>query len=326
MSLAEMGRVARRRWYILLPLLLLAVVATVGVERSIPRQYQSTGMVSLLASPQSIKGTSTVPGTENPFLSFDSSLNDTADFLVRRLSSTDAAQQLAGEGVGTYTAVLAASQGPFIQLTANGATPKAARDAMTALIAYTSTQLNALQDEQGVPRQNMITSAVIVPGSPPTALNKRRVQDTLGAGAAALALAILATFATDSIALRRRRKHGRRKAGRSTAGPAAALSTATQATMSTAPGAVPGGEPGGLAEQGGADGAGAAAGPDDLAALPVRRRSAERAERIGNVNPTATANGEAGADRPAASSGELPGAAAGGLTGELISPLSEARD
>src|SRR5262249_30587898 len=130
------------------------------------------------------------------------------------LSSADAAQQLAGQGVGGYTAVLAASQGPFIQLTADGATPQAARAAMTALIAYTSTQLNALQDQQGVPPRNMITSAVIVPGSPPVALSKRRVQDSLGAGAAGIALAVLATFAIDSIAARRRRRrrHGRRSA------------------------------------------------------------------------------------------------------------------
>lgn len=214
MGLAEMGRVVLRRWYVLLPLLLLAATLTAGVNRSIPRQYQSAGMVSLLASQQSIKGTSTLPGTGNPFLSFDSSLNDTADFLVRRLASTDAAQQLAAEGVGAYTAVLAASQGPFIDLTANGTTPQAAKTAMAALIAYTSAQLQLLQQQQGVPAQSMITSAVIVPGSPPVAQNKRRTQDTLGAGAAGLALAFLVTFAADSFtARRRRRRSARRPAG-----------------------------------------------------------------------------------------------------------------
>lgn len=219
MGLAEMGRVARRRWYVLVPLLLLAALLTAAVDKAIPRQYQSTGMVSLLASQQSIKGTSEVPGTGNPFLSFDSSLNDTADFLVRRLESTDAAQQLAGEGVAAYSAVLAASQGPFIDLTANGATPDAARAAMTTLIAYTGKQLVALQQQQGVPAQDMITSAVIVPGSPPSAQNKRQVQDTLGTAAAGLALAVLATFATDSLAARRRRRRGRGPVRRTAAAP-----------------------------------------------------------------------------------------------------------
>ena len=234
MNLAEMARVIRRRWYVLLPLLIVAAALTAGVHKAIPRQYQSTGMVSLLASQQSIKGTSALPGTGNPFLSFDSSLNDTADFLVRRVESTDAAQQLSAEGVGTYTAVLAASQGPFIQLTANGATPQAARAAMTTLIAYTDQQLLALQQQQGVPAPNMITAATIVPGSPPSALNKQRTQDSLGAGAAGLALAVLATFAFDSMAARRRSRRGRRPARRTSAGSAASAGSSTGSAGSAA--------------------------------------------------------------------------------------------
>ena len=210
MSLAEMWRVIRRRWYVLLPSILLVMGLTAGVYVSIPSQYQTSAMMSLLASQQSIKGTSTVPGTSNPFLNFDSSLNDTADFLVRRLASTDAAQQLGTEGVAGYTAVLAASQGPFIELTANGSTPAAATDAISKLIAYTSQQLQQLQLQQGVPAQAMIDSAVIVPGSPPLAQTKKRTQDSLGAAAGGFALALLATFAIDALALRRRA--GKRRA------------------------------------------------------------------------------------------------------------------
>ncbi|HET9168057.1 MAG TPA: hypothetical protein VFN97_01440 [Actinospica sp.] len=206
MNFGEMGRVIRRRWYLLLPLLIAAAAGTFAVGRAIPRQYQTTGMVSLLASQQSIKGTSTVPGTGNPFLSFDSSLNDTADFLVRRLDSNDAAQQLASRGVADYTAVLAASQGPFIQLTAQGPTPDAATGAMRTLIGYTTAQLRSLQQQQGVPGPAMITATVIVPGSPPSAQNKRRTQDALGAGAGGLALALLVTFGADSMLARRRRR------------------------------------------------------------------------------------------------------------------------
>ena len=204
MSLAEMWRVIRRRWYVLVPSILLAMGLTAGVYTSIPKQYQSSAMMSLLASQQSIKGTSIAPGTSNPFMNFDSSLNDTADFLVRRLASTDAAQVLSAEGVAGYTAVLAASQGPFIQLTATGTSKSDATASITKLIAYTSNQLAQLQQQQSVPAQAMIESAVIVPGSPPVALTKRRTQDTLGAGAGALALALLATFAVDALAARRR--------------------------------------------------------------------------------------------------------------------------
>ena len=307
MSLAEMGRVARRRWYVLLPLLLLAAVLTAGVARSIPRQYQSTGMVSLLASQQSIKGTSTVPGTSNPFLSFDSSLNDTADFLVRRLGSTEAAQQLAGEGVGTYTAVLAASQGPFIDLTTNGASPQAARAAMTTLIGYTAAQLQSLQEQQGVPAQAMITSAVIVPGSPPAALDKRRVQDSLGAGAAGLALAVLATFAADSFAARRRSRRGRRAEVRA-------------GVSGSGSGGSAGAEAIGTAEAAGASAA-------EPSAEPVRRRSADPAAVPRPGAHAAHTAAHAGGPAEERAPGQGPDAAAPRvLTGELISPLTDVRD
>lgn len=210
MSLAEMWRVIRRRWYVLLPSILLVLGLTAGVYASIPKQYQTSAMMSLLASQQSIKGTEAVPGTSNPFMNFDSSLNDTADFLVRRLASTDAAQQLGTEGVTSYTAMLAASQGPFIELTADGSTPAAATNAISKLIDYTSQQLQQLQQQQGVPAQAMIESAVIVPGSPPLAQTKKRTQDSLGAGAGGFALALLATFAVDTLAQRRRA--GKRRA------------------------------------------------------------------------------------------------------------------
>jgi hypothetical protein len=209
MSLAEMGRVLRRRWYVLLPLLILAGVLTAGVDLSIPKQYQSTGMVSLLASQQSTKGTTEVPGTGNPFLSFDSSLNDTADFLVRNVEAGPAAQQLAAQDVTDYSVALAASQGPFIELTTDGKTPAAARSAMTTLIAFTGQQLQALQQQQGVPPQDMITSAVIVPPGAAVAQNKKRIQDTLGAAAAGLALALLVTMALDSLGRAGRRRRGR---------------------------------------------------------------------------------------------------------------------
>lgn len=286
MSLAEMWRVIRRRWYVLLPSILLALGLTGGVYESIPPQYQSTAMMSLLASQQSIKGTTAAPGTSNPFLNFDSSLNDTADFLVRRLASTGAARQLAAHGVTGYTAVLAASQGPFIQLTASGRTAGAAADGIAELIGYTAQQLRALQQQQGVPARAMIQSAVIVPGSPPLAQTKRRTQDTLGAGAGALALAVLGTFAVDSLASRRRARRRHRPLAPTTPEPEAS------------------------------------SGPERPSAFePASREPSTAPEPPSYPGPSVfePAAGGSGVRRRSAAPG-------GGSPGELISPLTEVRD
>jgi hypothetical protein len=220
MDLAEFGRVIRRRWYVLLPLLLIVAGLTAKVRDEIPVKYQSTSTVSLLASQQSTVGTSALPGTGNPFLSFDSSLNDTADFLARRVNSASAANTLAAEGVtGTYSAVLAASQGPFITLTVEASTGAATTGEMKTLIAFTALQLKALQVQEGVSTANMIRAAVIVPGSEPAAQNKSRDQDTIGVGVAGAAVVFLAVFAYDALTASRRRS--RKRSGR-VARPAAA--------------------------------------------------------------------------------------------------------
>jgi hypothetical protein len=224
MDLAEFGRVIRRRWYVLLPLLLIVTGMTVAVRDKIAVQYQSTSTVSLLASQQSTVGTTTLPGTGNPFLSFDSSLNDTADFLARRVSSASASNQLAAEGLtGSYSAVLAASQGPFITLTVDAPTAAATTHQMNILISFTAVQLTALQQQEGVTAANMIRSAVIVPGSEPAAQNKSRNQDTIGVGVAGIAIVFLAVFAYDALTASRRRS--RKRAGR-VARPAAAAGPA----------------------------------------------------------------------------------------------------
>jgi hypothetical protein len=209
MNLAEIWRIILKRWYIAVPMLLVAVALTGGVYQAIPVQYESTSMISLLASQQATKGTVTLPGTENPFSNFDSSLNDTADFLTRRVDSSDDALQLAAQGVtGKYSETLAASQGPFILLTVQGPTAATAQAEMSTLINYTAQALESLQQEENVPAVDMIRSDVIVPGSEATAQTKTRLQDTLGAGAGGLALAILVTLAVNSVFESRRR--GRR--------------------------------------------------------------------------------------------------------------------
>jgi len=99
----------------------LALAATFGTDRAVSTKYQATSTFSLLASDQTVRGTAAVPGTNNAFLSFDTSLNDMADFLVRRLNSPDDGLQLQGKGVTeVYSAALAAAAvGPFNEVCAH---------------------------------------------------------------------------------------------------------------------------------------------------------------------------------------------------------------
>ncbi|HEU5354337.1 MAG TPA: hypothetical protein VFU65_07740 [Actinocrinis sp.] len=211
MDLAEVIRVIRTRWYVMVPLLLITIALTIGVDRSIPTKYQSTSEISLLASQSAIAGTDKLPGTGNPFLNYGSSLNDTADFLVRRLGSNDSATDLVKLGVTeTYAVALAAAaQGPFITLTVTGSNPEHILTSMNTLTDYTVQQLAKVQDQAGVKPVDMIRSIVIVSPSAPAPQTKTKTQDVLGIAVGGLVITFLATFVVESILASRRRRRRR---------------------------------------------------------------------------------------------------------------------
>ncbi len=211
MDLTEAARVMRGRWYVLVPLLLLTLVATLGVDKAEKTKYQATSTFSLLASQQTVQGTATVPGTDNAFLSFDASLNDMADFLTRRVDAPDSAQQLLQLGVTeSYSADLAANaEGPFITLTVTGSNPAHVISSINTLMKFSQQELAQIQTQASVAPTAMIGSMVIVPPGPPTPQLKSKMQAMIGVAVVGLVLAFLATFASDSVvAARARRRRG----------------------------------------------------------------------------------------------------------------------
>ncbi len=211
MDLVEVIRIIRARWYVMVPLLVLAVGLTIGVDRSIPTKYQTTSSLSLLASQSATAGTDALPGTRNAFLSFNSSLNDTADFLVRRMSSNDAANDLQERGVTeTYSVALAAAaQGPFITLTVTGTDRRHVLTSMNKLTQYTVQQLQVVQEQASVRPEDMIRSMQIVPPGPPTKQTKSKTQNVLLTAFGGLVIAFLATFMVESVLASRRRRRRR---------------------------------------------------------------------------------------------------------------------
>jgi capsular polysaccharide biosynthesis protein len=208
MDLVEVARIIRARWYVMAPLLLLTVALAFAVDRAVPTKYQSTSSIALLSSQSATSGTETLPGTGNPFLNFNTSLNDTADFLVRRLGSNDAANDLHSRGVTeTYVVALAAgAQGPFITLSVTGTNPQHVLTSMNTLSAYTREQLRAIQETASAKPVDMIRSMVIVPPGPPSAQHKTKTQDVLGAGIGGLVVTFLSVFLVENIATSRRRR------------------------------------------------------------------------------------------------------------------------
>ncbi|MEW2257395.1 Wzz/FepE/Etk N-terminal domain-containing protein [Streptomyces sp. NPDC047869] len=191
MDLAEIFRVMRRRWYVLLPGLLLTAVLAVGVALVVPVTYQSQSTVALLNSQKA-----TVAYDGNPFLSTQTSLTGMADSLARNLNSDGSQRELKSRGAeGTIEAKIADNaQGPLMWLTVTGTDRAAVLDSDRILTAYAKERLDQFQKQQSVAPKAMIRMTTIVPPQNPVAQTKTRLEYLVMAGGLGLVLSMGAAF------------------------------------------------------------------------------------------------------------------------------------
>ncbi|MET9468605.1 chain length determinant protein [Streptomyces sp. NPDC006544] len=203
MDLAEIWRVMCRRWYVLLPGLLLTAALIAGVYLLVPVEYRSQSTVTLLNSKKA-----TVAFDGNPFLSTQASLTGMADGLARNLNSDDSRADLKSQGLtGEYEAKIADNaQGPFMWLSVTGTDPAAVLTSDQIFTAYAEKRLQEFQAQQSVQPEAMIRMATIVPPQTPEAQTKTRLQYLVMAGALGFVLSLVATFFVEA----RRRKSDQR--------------------------------------------------------------------------------------------------------------------
>ncbi|GAA3889013.1 hypothetical protein GCM10023084_46980 [Streptomyces lacrimifluminis] len=191
MDLAEIFRVMRRRWYVLLPGLLLTAGLAVAAALVVPVTYQSQSTVSLLNSRKA-----TVAYDGNPFLSTQTSLTGMADSLARNLNSDVSVRELKSRGAtGTFEAKLADNaQGPLMALTVTGTDKATVLASNRILNTYARDRLEQFQKQQSVTPQAMIRMTTIVSPQNPVAQTKTRLQYMIMAGGLGLVLSLVATF------------------------------------------------------------------------------------------------------------------------------------
>jgi hypothetical protein len=208
MDFGEIMRVIRKRWYVALPGAILTVALTLVAYLAVPMKYESLSTLALINSPRSV----TAPGNGNPFLTFESSLTATADFLARSLTADETVDELKGMGVTEeYTAALADNaQGPFITLTVTGTDKVHVLESTKVLTEYAKRKLRTMQEQSGAPENSMIQAATIIPPQPPEPVLKKKVEVVAGAAGGAIAVSFLAVVLVESIA--RTRQRGQRMA------------------------------------------------------------------------------------------------------------------
>jgi hypothetical protein len=154
MDLRQAVRIWRARWILTSVLLILAIVGAAGAAAKIPRSYQSSSTVLLLAS----RAASASNGG-NPFLSFSPSLTLTADAVSRELMAPGTVRQLAAQGfTASYTVALptytTSTTGSVLTVTVTGPHAVRVERTLRAVTAQIGTQLAQLQ--HGVPARGQV--------------------------------------------------------------------------------------------------------------------------------------------------------------------------
>jgi hypothetical protein len=145
MDLGESLHIWRRRWILTVAMLILALAGAVTALQSLPRVYQASSSVILLASPSAAR-----LNGGNPYLSFSPSLTLTADAVSRELMAPGTARDLAARGFpGPYTVALApdttGTTGSVLLVTVTDGSRAAVEPTLHAVIREISGQLSQLQ-------------------------------------------------------------------------------------------------------------------------------------------------------------------------------------
>ncbi len=201
MKLADILSGLRRRWYIVVPGLILALVGAVGTWTVAGDEYERTATLVLLP------GESSIPEGGNPYL-YIGGLGQAADVVVRALGSPNALTPLLEEHPGTEVTVARdpTTSGPVFVITVLAPTDHAATDVLQRLVADTSTVLDDLQDEQGITERNRITVMPIFVEDESRVQRRNRVMVTAFIGVGAVTLVLVGAALADGILLSRARR------------------------------------------------------------------------------------------------------------------------
>jgi uncharacterized protein involved in exopolysaccharide biosynthesis len=204
-----------RRWYVAVPALVVSAGLAAMAYQSIPPKYEATGSVALLTPTQGAGGSAAKNGPSNPLLSFDGSLETTAQLLTQVLLSPATAEELAGQGAtADYEVGDANIGGPFVNVVATGRSAAEAQRTVTLVLNRAREELLERENKLNAPRSSYIVVQDVVRPTEAKALVGGK---TKGAGAAlalGLAASLGSAFMIESIVENRRDRHGVPRAAR----------------------------------------------------------------------------------------------------------------
>ena len=213
MDVVTVIRTAVRRWYVFLPVLVLAVFAATRTANQIPPVFASEASVTVLPPAQKTISTGrpaeTLIQPVNPYLSLDPRAQEfAASALQASLTSEAFISSLDPALYDPDFTVLKAEDQPILTLRSVAPVAERSHTTVQMLLAISAKQLEDLQRSAGAPPDQLLKLQV-VSQSGPTQETSKRERALLVLNALSLAAAVLAATAAEAAAVswsRRRRE------------------------------------------------------------------------------------------------------------------------
>lgn len=200
MNLIDTFRGFARRWYIVLPGVLVAAALSVGAWHFAKPQYVRSATQLLLP------GVGTLPQTSpNPYL-FISGLTDAADVMVRTVGSTNVINDISSHypDVGIQVTRDPTTSGPVILTTVTADSDKDATAVLDLLVRRTQTTLEELQTQENIAPRNHITVTTLSIDNKSELKQRKRLVVTAGSAGVTLVLTLLVASIVDGLLMARR--------------------------------------------------------------------------------------------------------------------------
>jgi hypothetical protein len=212
----------RKHWILTSFLVLLTLAGAMQAWVKISGPYQSASQVVFLASQQASK-----PNGSNPYLSFDSTLETTADIVRREVLDPRIVAALAARGFkDTYDIQNdPLGVGPILDITSTGPTKAGVMATQAAVTANVQSQLLQLQTD--ILPKNQITSMVVTSSPKATLLVSKKARPVVAVLVVGFILTLAIPLMVDAVQnrIRGRRKKGRQRPWTPIETPASALSS-----------------------------------------------------------------------------------------------------
>lgn len=200
MKPADVLQLLRRRWYIVLPGILLAVAAVIGAWVVVGPEYQRTGTQMLLP------GEANRPeGATNPYL-FISGLQLPADVLVQSVGDQNALSALLADSPESEVVVeRAAGSAPIVRTIVTSPSDAEAEALLALVMDHAVAVLEDLQASENIPSASRIEIVTLTVDAESTVLQRMRIVAAAAAGIGVLAIMLALAALVDGFARRKRR-------------------------------------------------------------------------------------------------------------------------